>query len=167
MIHGILIYGIITSFLLTGLILGSLRVNSRLWIQDLPKELKALIPSKTPKEKKQSLYLTFIFLIIFFLGPIAGIVDLLGVTGIRAGFWQSIILSYGIYSIFNLVDLLIVDWLFICFITPGFVLIPGITAAQLKDYNKHFRDFIKGIFIIIIPSMITGSIGYLLLQYLI
>jgi hypothetical protein len=165
MIRGIVIYGSITSALLVILILGSLKFNSRLWIQDLPKDLQALIPPKTPQEKKQSVYFAIMFFIIFLLGPIAGILDLLGVAGMKPGFWQSVILSYGIYSVFNLVDLLVIDWLFICILTPQFIMIPGITAGQLRDYKKYFRDFLKGIFVIIIPSLVTATAGYVLVNY--
>ncbi len=163
-VNGIFIYGLISSLLLSSIIVSSLMINPRIWMQDLPKELQQKIPPKTKKEKQQTWYVMLPFMTIILLGPVFAITDYLGVIHPTSlNFVQCLILSYGMYFIFNLFDLLIIDWLLICTITPKFIQIPGITASDLKNYKKHGMDFIKGIFLIIIPSIISAFLGYLII----
>jgi hypothetical protein len=54
--------------------------------------------------------------------------------------------AFGVAFIFNLVDLLIIDWLVICAWTPRSLVIPGTEGlAGYKDYWHHFRGFLVGI----------------------
>ena len=52
----ILIYGLLMSIVTGVLILGSLYINPRIWLQDYPAEIRAKVPPNTPDEKRAQLY---------------------------------------------------------------------------------------------------------------
>lgn len=68
--------------------------------------------------------------------------------------------SFGILMIFNLVDLLIIDWLIFCWITPRFVVIPSTEGMKgYKDYKIHLRGAMIGTPFLIIVSLFIAAIA--------
>ncbi len=62
---------------------------------------------------------------------------------------------------FNLVDLLLIDWLLICTITPKFAVIPGTEGmAGYKDYVFHLRGFLIGILISVVTGLLIAGIVF-------
>lgn len=166
LLTAVCVYGGIISFLMAANIVISLLVNPRMWIQDLPEELQSRIPPKSDAEKRQTIYVLLPFMALMFAGPALAVIDPFGILPDRLDFWRSLLLAYGVGFIFNLVDLLFIDWLLVCTVTPKFLLIPGIEAHELKDYAKHGKDFVKGMVVIAIPGIIGGTAGYFLALYL-
>jgi hypothetical protein len=65
--------------------------------------------------------------------------------------------------VFNLVDLLILDWLLFCTITPRWIVIPGTAGmAAYKDYLFHFRAFLKGTALCALAGGVVAGIVLLL-----
>lgn len=154
----ILVYGILTSLLLSALILVSLYIQPRIWMQDLPKEVQQSIPPKNKREKKQTLIVMILFLVILILLPAFAVTRNIN----QPTFLQAWLITYSIYFIFNLTDLLIIDWLIICTFTPSFIKIKGIDEQVYKNYRKHLLDFLKGVAIITVPSFVSCLLGYYL-----
>jgi hypothetical protein len=47
--------------------------------------------------------------------------------------------------IFNLVDLLILDWLIVCWVKPSWVILPGTEHIVIPNpYVHHFKGFLMG-----------------------
>jgi len=70
--------------------------------------------------------------------------------------WLAILLM--VFS-FNVIDLLILDWLLFCFITPKFMIIPGTEGNPgYKNYWFHFIGFLKGCGFSIIGSFIFALV---------
>ena len=68
----------------------------------------------------------------------------------------------------NVVDLLIMDWLLVCTITPDWLVLPGTEGCRgYKDYRFHFIGFLQGCIYISLTALIMGGIAYLILRYLI
>ena len=66
---------------------------------------------------------------------------------------------WGVTMFFNLFDLLIIDWLIVCLITPKFVIIPGTEGNKgYKDYQFHFIGFLKGIIITFTMSLVISGL---------
>ncbi|HEX2740847.1 MAG TPA: hypothetical protein VHM69_10385, partial [Rubrobacter sp.] len=60
--------------------------------------------------------------------------------------------------VFNLVDLLILDWLVFNTLRPGFVVLPGTEGARgYSDYGFHFRAFLKGVVGALVVSFIVAG----------
>jgi len=66
---------------------------------------------------------------------------------------------YLIFTMVSLTDLIILDWLIFCIITPAFIIIPGTQGARgYKDYQFHFIGFLKGAVIYGAFSLILAGI---------
>jgi hypothetical protein len=144
LLHRMLVDGAILSALATGLILGSVRANPRLWLQDFPADIRDAVPPKTPAEKRQSL-IWGIPLLATFLGiPLLSCLWLARQTG-TASFGLLWLDAFGVLMIFNAFDLLVIDWVVVCWLTPSFLVIPGTEGfAGYKNYWHHFRGFLIG-----------------------
>lgn len=59
----------------------------------------------------------------------------------------------------NAYDLLVLDWLVICYITPDLVVIAGTEGNPgYKDYKFHFYGFLKGLVITFVLGLIISGI---------
>ena len=53
--------------------------------------------------------------------------------------------AFGVLFIFNLVDLLILDWIIVCWIRPRWVILPGTGHIGIPNpYLHHFKEFLLG-----------------------
>ena len=53
--------------------------------------------------------------------------------------------GFGVLFIFNLVDLLILDWLIVCWVKPHWVILPGTEHIAIPNpYVHHFKEFLMG-----------------------
>jgi hypothetical protein len=129
-IEKILLDGAILSILASFLLVGTLRFNPRLFLQDYPQSIQNLVPAKTPKEKRQSLIVGIPFLLLL---------------------------------VFNIVDLIVLDWLVFCTWTPSFLIIPGSEGSEAyKDYFYHFKASIIGTILSVVGGLlIAGSLSLL------
>ena len=69
---------------------------------------------------------------------------------------------FTLFLVFNIVDLLILDWLIFCAITPRFIVLPGTEGmAGYKDYGFHFRGFLIGCVICLVSGLVFAGIATL------
>ena len=61
-----------------------------------------------------------------------------------------------------LVDLVILDWLIVCKITPQFVIIPGTEEADYKDFSHHYRAQLRAAPILVLVCLILSAVLTLL-----
>lgn len=160
LINIILVYGLVTSLLLSVLILTSLYIQPRIWIQKLPEEVQISISPKTKKEKKQTYIVLILFLSILLALPIIAVTN----YGSHPTLLETWVINFSIYFLFNLTDLLIIDWLIVCTITPGFLKIKGVDIQVYKNYLNHLQDFFKGIILIAVLSILSSLISYFISQ---
>ena len=139
-----LIDGLLMSTAATALIFASLRANPRIWLNDFPPDLRRAVPPKSEAEKRQSLRWGLPFLAVLLGGPMLSALGLERAAG-GAAFLQLFAHAFGVAFTFNLVDLLLIDWLVLCTYTPRAFVIPGTEGmAGYKDYGHHFRGFLIG-----------------------
>ena len=61
-------------------------------------------------------------------------------------FFAAFLTDFFVLFTFNLVDLLIIDWLIFVTLQPSVIILPGTEGmAGYKDYRFHFIGFLKGI----------------------
>jgi len=66
-------------------------------------------------------------------------------TLVSHSFWELFAYAFGVLFIFNLVDLLILDWLIVCWFKPRWVVLPGTEHIVIpKPYLHHFEGFLMG-----------------------
>ncbi len=157
----IIIDGSLLSVLASITILGILRFNPRLFLQDYPDVIQERVHPKTDQEKRLSLMVGIPFLILLLLVPFLSTLSLAKQVG-EDKFFSLFINAFGVTFLFNLVDLLVLDWLIFCLITPDFLVIPGTKGMQAyKDYRFHFRAFLIGTALSIVAGL--GIAGIVLI----
>lgn len=159
-ITGILRDGMILIGLVLVVMILAQRINPRLFIQDYPEDIQAAVPPKTPAEERQTLWLGIPMLLIMILVPF---LSTLSLKQAGAAFGALFANAFGVVFFFNLFDLLVLDWLVFCWITPQYIVIPGTEGmAGYKDYGFHFRGFLKGMLLsVILGLVIAGVVNYL------
>lgn len=61
--------------------------------------------------------------------------------------------------VFNLFDLLVLDWLIMVRIQPKFIILPGTEGMKIyNDYSFHFRGFLKGTVLTFLTSLVIAGI---------
>ena len=162
-ISKILLDGALLSILSSILIIVILWINPRLFLQDYPDEIQAVVPPKTDLEKRQSLIGGIPFLLLLFAVPFISTLILKRQSVEMISFFSLFLNAFGVVFLFNLVDLLVLDWLLFCYITPGFLVIPGTEGMQeYKDYGYHFRAFLIGTVLSIVAGLvIAGMVVFL------
>jgi len=154
-----LFYGAILSAALTLLILGSLYINPEMWLQDAPREVQAKHGPMSARAKRQR-----VWLVVTFAVTISSVV---GVSLYRLPTVVDGPLTFGavfshlllMFMIFNLVDLLLIDWLIVEFIRPGFIAQSPLGQLMAEsNYGFHLQAFLKGSVGILIVSLLLAGL---------
>ena len=67
----------------------------------------------------------------------------------------------------NVVDLVIVDWLFICLLSFKYFVLPKTENCKgNKNYKFHFIGFLKGFVAMSIVALIFAAVSFFILQLL-
>jgi hypothetical protein len=161
-LHGV-IYGLILSVGLSGLIFLTLYINPEMWLRDAPPEAQAQYGPMSEKARKQRAFWSVPFF-LFLIGTLAlSIIKLEGVVGMMS--YTAVFLNIlTVLLTFNLFDLLIVDWLIVVYWRPQFIILPGLDPelAGYNDYIFHFKGFLKGSAGILVASLIIAGIVILI-----
>ncbi|MBL0745638.1 hypothetical protein [Chryseolinea lacunae] len=156
-LHLIFIHGGILSGLITVAMLFIIIKGPRIMLQDYPKEIQDMVPPKSKEEKKATWIYGAPFLMVAIGGP-----ALLGWHYLQASnlnFVSLFVYVYGLLLVFNVYDLIILDWLLFCTITPRFVVIPGTEGSKgYKNYRFHFVGFLKGFLYTLVMALVISSL---------
>ena len=148
----ILIDGGILAIVMSAFFIGVGLYNMRLYLNkgDIPADILAAVPPKTRAEKRLSILigLPFLGLVLGFL--LYSAVGFNQGVGGDAAFGALFMHAMGVLLIPFFVDLLILDWLIFCTITPSFAVYPGTEGfAGYKDYGFHLKAHARGILLLI------------------
>lgn len=84
------------------------------------------------------------------------------------GFLRVFFYTWIIAFTWNVVDLLIMDWLLVCTITPDWLILPGTEGcAGYKDYRFHFIGFLQGCIYSSLTALLMAGVAYLILKFLV
>lgn len=155
----VLTHGLLMSLVFSVFVIGTLIWKPRLWLQDFPADLQAAIPPKTDAEKRQTMWIGFVFFAMLFGGLILVALQYQGSNQIIGMF----IHVYLVWQIVNMVDLIIIDWCGMQLVDPDNPPFPGTEGAKgYRDYRFHFVGFIKGSIMGLVLSAIVSGIALLL-----
>ena len=117
-----------------------LRFNPRIFLRHYPKEIREIVPPKSEKERRMSILLGLLI-----GAPLTFALLWRTATLGSHSFWELFGYAFGVLFIFNLVDLLILDWLIVCWLEPRWVILPGTEHIVIpKQYLHHFKGFLIG-----------------------
>ncbi len=156
----ILLDGGILSLLATLILAGIMLYNPRLMLGDYPVAIQQKAPPKTTLERRQSLIVGIPFLVLLVAIPFISTLTFKheqSITSLLPLFLH----AFGVALTFNLFDLLVLDWLLFCYLTPKFMVIPGTEGmAAYKDYGFHFRGAVTGTVFSAIAGLVIAGIVY-------
>lgn len=150
--------GVLMSTLLTILILVSLARNPRALIVNGPEVMRETLAPLTEKEMQ-----------VLNRGRVL-IVGMIMLLPLAIGIWYESIyhqLSYGeaflflwiIWIIYNVVDLVIIDWFVLLWWQPSWSMIPNARPySEYTDYAYHFRGFLKGSVMLTVFALIYALV---------
>ena len=155
-----LVFGGILSVALAIIIGVTLRINPEMWLQDYPAEVKAVYgPPRRPETKRQQRVAAIIMFGSIFVALVGAVLRLNALGD--AGFWVITAAFLTMMMTFNLIDLVLIDWLWMETIKPKFVMLPGTEALlEKRYYGFHFVGFLKGTAGILIASPLLALIGW-------
>ncbi len=132
--------GALLSVVASTYLLVLLRFNPRIFVGHYPKEIREIVPPKSEKERRMSILLGLLI-----GAPFASALLWRTATLASHSFWELFAYAFGVLFIFNLVDLLILDWLIVCWFKPRWVIIPGTEHIVIPNpYLHHFKGFLMG-----------------------
>jgi hypothetical protein len=154
-----IIYGVILSGVLFTLILGLVRINPEIMLNDYPPDIQAKYGPMSERSKRQRVPVA-IFVIIVLLGIVT--LSFQGMATDPQGdlpFFTTFIHLFVMFSVFNLLDWLVLDWLIVVTIRPDFIILPGTEGlAGYEDYGFHFRGFLIGMVITLVTSIFVAAV---------
>ena len=75
-------------------------------------------------------------------------------------FVETLIVSTVIFQMWNLLDLVLLDWFLLMTLKPKFMILPGTEGmAGYRDYGFHFKKFLNGIVFTFILALVVTVIA--------
>ena len=135
-------------------------------VHDYPKDIqeKTTIPEPTSKQKRSAkcfavIASLIIFGAVFFFG-------FLRFSGAEEGFLTIFLYVFVMVFTWNVIDLLLMDWLIVCTITPSWIILQGSEGCKgYKDYGFHFKGFLIGCVYSLIMALIFSGVIYGVLRF--
>ena len=148
--------GALLSVVGSAYVLVLLRFKPRLFLQHSYKEIREVVPPKSEKERRMSVLLGLLVGI-----PLTSALLWRSATLGSHAFWEIFAYAFGVLFIFNLVDLVILDWFIVCWLKPRWVILPGTERIViLKPWLHHFKGFLLGtIGLVIVGLAIAGLLS--------
>lgn len=152
--------GILLCVLLTAIIGISFAIAPDMWAGDYPPDIRARITERSPAARRWQPWVAVIFFATL-LGVLAMALERLAGSHDAAGFWDFFLAVFLVLMLFNLFDLLVLDWLIFVWWQPRWVILPGTEGmAGYRDYRFHFLAFLKGSAAITILSALLAPLGF-------
>jgi hypothetical protein len=160
--HG-LISGAIFSVVMTVLVVVSLMINKEVWINDYPKDVQAAYGPISEKSKRQRIGFTILVLAAFIGSLLLSNVRLADTLSMTPGFWAVFVNTVIMFALFNLVDVVIIDWLLLIVLWPSLGILPGTESMTASYHNvkMHLTNAVKGFILAPLAGLIAAGIAVL------
>jgi hypothetical protein len=130
-----------------------LRFNPRIFLGHYPKQIREIVPPKSEKEQRMSILLGLLI-----GAPFAAALFWRTATLKSRSFWELFAYAFVLFM-FNLVDLLILDWLIVCWVKPHWVILPGTEHIEVPNpYLHHFKEFLMGTIGLVIVGLSIAAV---------
>lgn len=163
-----LAYGLIWSVMWSVYVFLILKFYPFSMLHDYPKDIQAASTIEKPTEMQKKGAKR--------LGAVGGLVilgvllsfGLLRFHSEQASFFRILQYIFIIGMTWNVIDLLVMDWLIVCTITPKWIVVSGTEGCKgYKDYFFHFKGFLLGCVYTAIMALVFSGIDYAVLRFLI
>ena len=135
-----------------------LRFNPRIFLGHYPKEIREIVPPKSEKGRRLAILLGLLI-----AAPLGSALLWRTATLGSHSFWELFAYGFGVLFIFNLVDLIILDWLIVCWFKPHWVILPGTEHIVIPNpYFHHFKEFLMGTVGLVIVGLAIAALLHFL-----
>lgn len=149
------VFGVVFSIAM--LIIG--RINAEMILNDYPPDIRAKYGPMNERTRRQANLVTLPLLATLGLIVVLGLGQLRSVNG-QLTFLSTFIFTTVIFQVWNLLDLVLLDWLLLMTLRPRFMILPGTEGmAGYRDYGFHFRKFLNGIVFTLLLSLVVTAIA--------
>lgn len=149
------VFGVVFSIAM--LIIG--RINAEMILNDYPPDIRAKYGPMDEHTRRQANIATLPLLASLSLIVILGLGQLRSVTG-ELEFLNTFIFTTLIFQVWNLLDLVLLDWFLLMTLRPRFMILPGTEGmAGYRDYGFHFRKFLNGIVFTLVLGLIVTAVA--------
>ena len=161
-------YGLIWSVMWSVYVFLILKFYPFSMLHDYPKDIQAAATIEKPTKAQEKAAKRF--------GAVGGLIifgvllafGLLRFHSEQASFLQVLKYIFIIAMTWNVVDLLVMDWLIVCTITPKWIVLSGTEGCKgYKDYLYHFKGFLLGCVYTSIMALLFSGIDYAILRLVI
>jgi hypothetical protein len=160
-----IISGLVLSLVLTILSVIGGAVALDMFVGDYPPDIRQKYGHMSPRAARLRPYFAALLFLPVFIIPIVGLFHLRTEIG-SVPFMPAFAFAGITLLVFNLFDLLILDWLFFCTIQPRSMVLPGTEGmAGYRDYRFHFIGFQKGLGFTVIGGLLV-AICWAVIQWL-
>ena len=140
-----LLYGLVLSVVLTILTVISGAIALDMFVDDYPPEIRQKYGPMSPRAARLRPFVAALLFLTILGIPIVGLFGL-QTQFLTVSFLSALVFASIVILVFNVFDLLILDWLFFCTIQPRSMVLPGTEGmAGYRDYRFHFLGFLKGL----------------------
>jgi len=161
-----LIYGLVLSVVLTILTVISGAIALDMFVDNYPPDIKQTYGPMSPRAARLRPFIAALLFITVLLVPIIGLF-VLRAKVLSIPFLPTLVFSSIVVLVFNVFDLIILDWLFFCTIQPRSMVLPGTEGmAGYRDYRFHFIGFLKGLRFNVIVGLLIAVL-WTVVQWLI
>lgn len=156
LINAALVNGAVLSLALVIIMLISGFVALDMWVGDYPPDIREKFgPMSARARRLRPYFATAVFLAVLAI-PILGLAAFRSANGPIA-FAPTLIFGMLAVFVFNLFDLLVLDWLLFCTIQPRSMVLPGTEGmAGYRDYRFHFIGFLKGLGFCLVGGLVIA-----------
>lgn len=152
--------GMVLSAVLTVLIVISLMINKEMWLQDYPPDVKAKWGPMSAKARRQRAVFAIFFFGLMIAAMVYDVIQLERVLGAPPSFLAVFVSIVIVFSLFNLVDAVIIDWLILLVLWPGLGILPGTEGmAGYKDARLWTKNLLKGFALAPIAGLLAAGIA--------
>lgn len=160
-----LAYGLVLSAVLVVIMLISGTLALDMWVGDYPPEIRRKYGPMSAKARRLRPWVAGVVFLAFLGVPMLGLLSLHSRLG-RLPFPPAFAFSAAALLVFNVFDLLVLDWLLFCTVQPRMMVLPGTEGMPAyRDYRFHFVGFLKGLGFCMLGGLITAG-GLMLIQAL-
>jgi hypothetical protein len=150
--------GCALSAVVSVLLLGVLWINPEILLNDYPPDIREKHGPMSERSKRQRVAAAILIGTVS-LGIVAASLSALRAHGGgTVAFLTAFVHLFVMLSVFNVVDLLLLDWPLVA-IAPRFIVLPGTEGSVgYKDYWFHFRGFLVGAVLILGVSAVVAAV---------
>lgn len=133
------------------------RINPEMWLGDYPPDIRERWGPMSTAARRQRLVFGVPVLLLGLAIVTASDVHFARTDPASAGFMALFAHTWIVLMVFNVIDLLIIDWILFVRIRPSFVVLPGTEdLAGYDDDAFHAVAFLKGTVGITVVSALLG-----------